>query len=512
MAHAGGDGAAEEGAITMASLINTRGESLSANEHDIFRITFAIVLFHALLWAAAPPFFTGSMHLDTLEVASWTSSWAWGYAKHPPLIVWLFKIAIAAPGSRPLKFLMLSQIAIGTTAFFVWGIVRLYASPRAAMIGLLIFLASPSANSFAVQVNHNTISMPFGFGSLFFGLRFLERRRSLDVALLGLIAGLGLLTKYQTAFFLVSLIVISIVEPRYRSVWGDPRGYVAAALCLIIFTPHVWWDYQHNWRTLLYASSDRPLRSFGDLILSLNELLDGLLLCVVGPVLAWLVLGCPVLRPGRGQAERIGLFIVALPVSVMIALGFATGQILRQGWFVPLLPGVAIALALIFATKANDHSSPGTGIAARAMALSIGQVGVFALFLLLRAASGSPVEAYSMDAKQFAGKVEAFWLRYQSGAVPCILLPNRSYGLAIMLHFDPIPNVVDFVLDARDINQSLAACRATGGLLITPENDANNAELDRMNAESLTIDVGETPWPYPYAWRFRIQYIAPNAP
>ena len=42
------------------------------------------------------------------------------------------------------------------------------------------------------------------------------------------------------------------------------------ALALAIFAPHVWWDYQHGWRTLMYASADRPLRTIGDALTAQN--------------------------------------------------------------------------------------------------------------------------------------------------------------------------------------------------------------------------------------------------
>ena len=203
---------------------------------------------HVAIWAFAPLFFLGNLHTDTVEATSWATHWDWGYFKHPPLVVWLFKLAIAMPGSRMLKFLLLSQATVALSAYLIWRTLRLYASAWAAAVGVLVYLASPPATFFATQINHNSLSIPFGAAILLFGLRYFEKRGTADILALGAIAGLALLTKYQTAFFLMTLAVLALVVRRFRWVWSDPRGYAGAALALAIFAPHVWWDYQHGWR------------------------------------------------------------------------------------------------------------------------------------------------------------------------------------------------------------------------------------------------------------------------
>ena len=467
-------------------------------------------LAHVAIWTFAPLFFLGNLHTDTVEATSWATHWDWGYFKHPPLVVWLFKLAIAMPGSRMLKFLLLSQATVALSAYLIWRTVRLYASAWAAAVGAIVYLASPPATFFATQINHNSLSIPFGAAILLFGLRYFEKRGTADILALGAIAGLALLTKYQTAFFLMTLAVLALVVRRFRWVWSDPRGYVGAALALAIFAPHVWWDYQHGWRTLMYASADRPLRTIGDFGYSLNELLDGLLMCLVGPLLAWLVVGRPRLASVSDDASRLGWLLIAIPIAIMVALGFASGQILRQGWLIPLIPAVAVGVGLVFAPAADTVALAPRVVMARSATVSGLLMIAFAVFLFGRAATGHPVAAYSLDGRDLARQVEAAWRARSGGApIPCLLTPNRSFALATMLYLDPIPAGGD--LDPLpDAGAAVAACPG-GGLVLSPEGFALNEKLDASKLDRATVRVG--PWPAigGGSWTFKL-YFMPAAP
>ncbi len=466
-------------------------------------------LAHCVIWSLAPPLFLGNLHSDTVEATSWATHWDLGYFKHPPLVAWVLNLVGSLPGSRMVNDLLLSQATVAITAAFLWRTVGLFANRRTALAAVVIYLASPPATYFATQVNHNSFSIPFGAAILCFGLAYMKRRRSLDIALLGLAAGLGLLTKYQTAFNLLTLGVLAVVVPAFRWVWRDPRSYVGALLAFLIFGPHLWWDYNHGWRTILYASTDRPLRTFGDFGYSLNELLDGLLMCAVGPLLAWLILGRPNLVLGCDARARLGVWIGLTPIVVMIALGFGSGQILRQGWLIPQIPGVAIALALMYARSLNAIVLAPLSVAFRSILLSVGQVIAFATFLMSRSLTGNPVAAYSLDGRLLASSVQAVWNDRNAGPIPCIVMPNRSYALAMVLYANPVPLVVDLDLSGLPEKDPLAACRLTGGLAITPDGQEYNNELNILNMKAVTVTVPTWPRVGAMTWTFQIYVIPP---
>ena len=458
---------------------------------------------HALAWSVLPPLYLGNLHTDTVEALSWASHWDWGYFKHPPLVVWLFKAALALPGPRLVNFLIISQLSVLISAALIWQNVRALKDAEAAAAAVCLYLASPPATYFAVQINHNSLSIPFDAAILCFGILFLEKRRTRDIAVLGVIVGFALLTKYQTAFFPMTLAILAVANPKYRWVWSDWRGYAAALLALLIFAPHVWWDFNHGWRTLLYASSDRPLRGWADIGLSLNELFDGMLMAAVGPIFCWFIMGRPRLTKSDPAVFRLGVGIAATPIVIMTFLGFLSGQVLRQGWLIPLIPSVAIGLGLAF--KIGRTPSP-SELAMRTIFVSYGQVAAFAAFLAVRAITGHAVAAYSLDGKTLASKIESEWRTMHKGPVPCMLIPNRTFGLSTMLWLKLLPQVFDLPTSpSREAD--LSPCAASGGVILTPEDTAANAYLDAQGLKSDSASVTNTPAIGANIWSFRIYQL-----
>ena len=461
------------------------------------------IIGHACLWIAIPATYLGNLHTDTVEATSWATHWAWGYQKHPPLVTWLFRVLQFLPGPRLVQDLILAQASVVVSAILIWRALRALAPAAVAAVGVFIYLASPPATYFAVQVNHNSLSIPFEAGVLAFGLAYFERGAWVDVIALGVVAGLALLTKYETAFFLFVLVGLAALR-QYRWVWRDPRSYLCVLIALSIFAPHLWWDAHHGWRTLLYASSDRPLRTMGDVGASLNELLDGLLMCVVGPTLLWAISGFPRLRIADGRSVQSALVIGLVPIAAMIVLGFASGQVLRQGWLIPLMPAVAVAVAL----AVRPASAPvWRALEWRSFLLSLLQALAFGAFLLTRSALGHPVAAYSLNGAEFSEALSGVWSQRFSGDLSCVLTPNRSFALSLILHLHPMPAVFDLDLSDREGSDPVAPCRATGGVAIVPDGPLFTPALRSLGLAEDRIAVG--PWPAlgSYRWIFQVYFI-----
>ncbi len=491
----------------MTSLFALSANSVAPRREEWIGAVALAGLAHALLGGLLPALFLGDLHADTLEAIAWSRELDWGYAKHPPLLAWLLHVAMSIPGPRIFVLMILSQASVALTAALVYATTRLFASGRVAACAVLIYLASMPSFYFAVKLNHNSLLIPFAAGILFFGLRYLERCRTLDALALGIVAGFGLLTKYQAAFFLMTLLAASLVVPRFRWVWSDPRSYVAALIALTVFAPHLWWDAHHGWGTLLYAASDRPLRTLFDLGVSLNELLDGLLMCAVGPLFAWLLVGRPKLAVRQDERSRLGFLLGTAPLVATVALSFATGQVLRQGWLIPLAPTLAVGLALLVAEQLDATALTPRALTRRSIAFSAAQVAAVAAFLLGRAALGDASDAYSLDAETLGHEAAALWRTQGSGPIPCLLTPNRSTALASLLVLQPTPKVVD--LDAsRPMADLRAACPA-GGLAIVPEGHPTQARLAASGWRETDIAVPTRPRVGPTVWVFRAFVIPP---
>jgi 4-amino-4-deoxy-L-arabinose transferase-like glycosyltransferase len=243
------------------------------------------VLVQLAVWSIGPGLLFGNLHSDTLEAAYWGRDWALGYAKHPPVTTWLIDLVIRLPIPRIFGLMLLSQVTMAVAAYFLWRLARLYASRQTAALVVLLFLTSPSATIYAVQLNHNSMLAPFWAASAYFGMQYLEERRWSDAIGLAVAAGIGALTKYEILFLLVSLLAVAILVRRFRPAFFHPASYVCMAVFLLILAPHIWWLDTNRWPSLSRALGTEKVSSVAALNISAINGVVGLFTLLAMPVL-----------------------------------------------------------------------------------------------------------------------------------------------------------------------------------------------------------------------------------
>ncbi|MBL7745173.1 MAG: glycosyltransferase family 39 protein [Chitinophagaceae bacterium] len=165
----------------------------------------------------------------------------WGYFDHPPMTGLLIKMGYAIfPGELgvrlfPLLLNVLSLIIIekligGKNAFLFYAITL-----SLAVLQVSGFVAVPD------------IPLIF-FTALFFLLykKFTEHHSLLNTFLLGICVAMLLYSKYH-AVLIVFFTLLSNLKllTRYQT-------YLAGVIALLLFSPHLWWQYEHNWVSFRY--------------------------------------------------------------------------------------------------------------------------------------------------------------------------------------------------------------------------------------------------------------------
>lgn len=470
--------------------------------------TALAVAAHALIWSLGAWAVVDSLHVDSLEIVGWANDWSLIYPKHPPLAAWLAKIAVAAPGPGLPAILILSQALVAVSAALVWRIVRLYARGDVAAMATIGFLASPPASIFAIQFNHNLVLIPFALAATLFALRFFEGRRTLDVVGADFFAGLAMLAKYEAAIILLALIALSLVVARMRGVWRDPRALLGMAAFAAVFSPHLVAERRHGWPTLTYAEAARPLHDFGDVLESLNQLFDGLLYIAIAAVLTALAFrGRVAARAAVEGRPRLGAFLVAAPIAVLIVLSLATMQVIRQGWLLPLAPFAVIGLSLYAASRLTIAPAAWGQVLARVVLASLLQLVALQAFFLVRDVRGKPIASYAFDGSEMSETIEAIWAERSTAALPCLAAPSRSEAQSPLISIEAKPRFVDlagYLFDAAS-----PPCAATGGLATAPAGFPAPPSFARLKLTGRPITVTSESHLGGYLWRFDVYAIPP---
>lgn len=163
---------------------------------------------------------------------------------------------------------------------------------------------------------------------------------------MGIAFGLGLLSKYTIGLLGMSALLFVILDPAARSWLRRSHPYLAIVLALLLFTPVIIWNAQHDWMSFKFQSS--RLEGVGDDQFSVHLLfLD--LLVLLTPV-GLLAAGLALISGGKHDisqfAYRRCLFVrvfTGLPLAVFFVLSLFDS--LRFHWTAPLwltvLPTIA---------------------------------------------------------------------------------------------------------------------------------------------------------------------------
>lgn len=169
---------------------------------------------------------------------------AWGYMEVPPLLsVFAWLIHLCGGGFFWVK---LWPSLFGAFTFIIVGktILSLGGKWFALVLGFLPFVL-------AVYLRVHFLFQP-NFLEIFFWtllawsmVSFVQTQQPKWLYYFGLSAGLGMMSKYSAAIFILSLLLGLLLTPQ-RKLFTNKHFYRAALLAFLIFLPNLLWQYQHH--------------------------------------------------------------------------------------------------------------------------------------------------------------------------------------------------------------------------------------------------------------------------
>jgi Dolichyl-phosphate-mannose-protein mannosyltransferase len=82
-------------------------------------------------------------------------------------------------------------------------------------------------------------------------LRYIQTEKNKYLYILGISVGLGMLSKYSVAIFLVSILV-GLLLTRQRKIFTNKHLYYAGIIALLLFLPTILWEYTHHFPIVVH--------------------------------------------------------------------------------------------------------------------------------------------------------------------------------------------------------------------------------------------------------------------
>ena len=190
------------------------------------------------------------LHFDEAYYALYADHLAWGYFDHPPaiaLLIWISKHLVA--GSLGIR--LFNIILLPFTLWLFWETLPHDQHRSDPLLFLWITAAIPYIQIIGFVATPDT-PLLFTYALILYASQaFLKQERMGEVFLFALAMALSMYSKYHAALFIVLLIG---ANPRLLQ---RPKFYIAGVIALLLWTPHLLWEYQHDWITIRFHLFDR---------------------------------------------------------------------------------------------------------------------------------------------------------------------------------------------------------------------------------------------------------------
>jgi 4-amino-4-deoxy-L-arabinose transferase-like glycosyltransferase len=207
---------------------------------------FPLFVFLSAYVAVNVVFSTG-FHADEAEQILFSQSLDAGYEAQPPLYSWLVRLSFAVFSPSFFAFAFLKALILGAVFLGLYLSARtmLRDGPRATLTAFSIFLIPLFGWSAVGYLTHTILLAAACTGTVYALLRIHEAKTWGCYGLLGLMLGLGALTKYNYALFASALLLSALTIGSYRIRLLNWRMLAALAIAVALVLPHALYLVAH---------------------------------------------------------------------------------------------------------------------------------------------------------------------------------------------------------------------------------------------------------------------------
>ncbi len=324
----------------------------------------------AAAWVAILSWTSLSPPVDNAEQLAWVRFLAWGYYKHPPLptlLLWPFTQVFGIHGWVAA---LAGGVFVTLTMLVTWRLSCEVLGPHRAGVATLGTLCVTYYSGRTNYYNHNVVLMLFVVVAAWFCWQAFSKRSTRAWLLLGLMLGLGALSKYQVALAFLSLFSFWFSQRGWRQPIHRRGLLTAIGIAGLVCAPHLAWLFTHQFAPVRYAASgslgaglsagERVFHSINWLADQIGRLAPALLLGA--GVWAWQRRDASAVDPHSPGGERrdgaAAHFLFAwgaLPFLAVTFIGLVTGADLQIQWGTAFAPFTCAWLVTLVAKDAWER-------------------------------------------------------------------------------------------------------------------------------------------------------------
>jgi len=316
------------------------------------RFAGALVLYLVLIYLIKGQLYLGGIGHDVDQLVL-SQAFQLGYDnRNPPLFTWLVIAATGALGPGLGAVLAVKSLTMLVLYWFLYlAAQRVLRDPALAVLAALAPFAMYEVGLWlAIKYSNTAALAALCMASVYVIIRLGESGRIFWYATFGIVAGLGLLAKYNYAIILMALVLASQFDAGFRAHLRDRRILLSLGIALAIIAPHAYWmlteapGYGEVTTERFGMGSNLPWRERLNLgwLAGIQAIVNMLLpLALAVPFLAWTAWRRPRSSgrgedagdwPGRRYFRLFGIYLLICVVAVF-ALVALSGAIKVRGHY-----------------------------------------------------------------------------------------------------------------------------------------------------------------------------------
>lgn len=200
--------------------------------------------------------YLGQAQLIPDEAYYWnyTQHMALSFLDHPPMVAWLIWVGTAIAGDNEFGVRIGAFVCGLITMGYLYALASNLYDKTTAMRAILLLAILPFGFVPGMLMTADAPLMAAWAATLYYMERALLADGKWAWLGMGIAFGLGILSKYTLGLLGPAALLFVILDPASRRWLHRPHAYLAAALALLMFSPVIIWNMEHNWVSILFQS------------------------------------------------------------------------------------------------------------------------------------------------------------------------------------------------------------------------------------------------------------------
>lgn len=342
----------------------------------------------------------------------WSQNLDWGYFDHPPMVAWWISVGANWVHSE-LGVRFLTVFFSGLNVFLLWKILQPKTDKQIKLSAIIL----GSVLIFQVFGFLTTPDAPLLFFTLLylFSLRLFLERNSVFFTILLAVSLVGLMySKYHGI-----LVILFTLIPIWKIWIRNPKFYLAVLGSLILYTPHLYWLFEHNFIPIRYHFLERSSDEHFEWRKLFNYL--GIYFLGCAPLLSFFIWKSVIKFNSENPFEKSIWWLAVLPGIFFFISTFKDN--VQPQWLLISFVAMAMVLYWNYSEKENLKWVFGLGIT--------GVILIFALRILVAVPEVSPLfnnQIFGAWTKKFFIE-NAVFEKYQEASVYKFYNPGKNVAV-----------------------------------------------------------------------------------